>query len=57
MWLGGNDAYALGGLIAGLAGGWLSLRSMTRQREPWTQMELKPAVRTQIIQTRIYEES
>lgn len=57
MWLGGNDAYALIGLLAGLAGSWLALHSMTRQREPWTQMELKPPVRPQVIQTRIYEET
>lgn len=53
MWLGGGDGHALSGLVAGLGGGWLLLRRLTR-REPWPQIALQPQVIR--LQPRLFEE-
>jgi len=54
MWLGGSDGHALSGLVVGLGGGWLLLRRLTRQREPWQQIALQSqAIR---LQPRYFEE-
>lgn len=55
LWLGGGDGHALVGLALGLGGGWLLLRWLSRQREPWLQMGLQSQVFR--LQPRSYEES
>jgi sigma-E factor negative regulatory protein RseC len=54
MWLGGGDGHALTGLVAGLGGGWLLLRLLTRQREPWPRIALQSQVIR--LQPRFFEE-
>ena len=54
MWLGGSDGHALSGLVLGLGVGWVLLRRLTRQREPWQQIALQSqAIR---LQPRFFEE-